>query len=583
MISKNNSNIDYDSINSSLPTQALSSCHVLVTGATGFLGGVLIPILLSRGYQIRILIRTKCPDYLEELEVEIFQGDALNLKDLVKAMEGIHSAYYLMHSLQLGDKKFLETDRQIASNFRKASELNNLQRIIYLGGLGDPSIRLSDHLRGRLAVAEELQKGNVPVTFLRAAVIIGSGSTSFRIINHLVKNCPIIVFPKKADSKCQPIAVEDVIKYLVGCLENPETSGRSFDIGGEEILTYIQILKVQAAILNKSRLFFYSSFASINIYARIANFLTPVSFELIRTLMESCYNDVICQNNEIRKLIPFATIPYATAVQRALRNDINKGINSEEIKDSTIIQVDQTQSSISPPIMSKSILSDIKFFLLHKPQTPTLIKTKSDSERENFAYRILQRLDIGVTEYQILNIHKVGVNVPAKYIFEELLRWNGDSTCWPNHLAKVVRENEKLEHLDIYLFGWTKFPSWIKYLLNRLKLLPLFRLNSIHFQRVPDSLSPDNSRYLLYESSGGYPIGVFCMYVRSSIPKLDEKEKSQLFLMVGFNFYGKAKWSSIKFINRIWESIHDRVTANVLLRIKQLCEWRFEKIQHGGR
>lgn len=237
--------------------------------------------------------------------------------------------------------------------------------------------------------------------------------------------------------------------------------------------------------------------------------------------------------------------------------------------------------ALKPPNRSKGLLSDIRYFLIHKPDIPTLIKFKTISDRENYSYQILQRLGIEVSTYKILNIHRIGVNVPAKYNFEELLNWNGDSTCWPNYIAKVVNKDNRLENLSVYLFGWTKFPSWIKNSRLGRSFIPLFMLNAIVIQRIPDPMESDNARYLLYKSSGGYPIGIFTMYVRSSIADQHEKEQSQLYLMVGFNFYGHENWSQRKIINRIWESIHDRVTSNVLNRFKQLCEWRFEKMKNG--
>jgi len=181
-----------------------------------------------------------------------------------------------------------------------------------------------------------------------------------------------------------------------------------------------------------------------------------------------------------------------------------------------------------------------------------------------------------------LNIHKIGINAPAKSIFEELLKWDGDSTCWPNHIAKVVSRNNSLDNLAIYLFGWTKIPFWFKNSLLGRSFIPLFMLNAITIKIIPDPVGTDNARYLLYKSRGGYPIGVFSMYVRSSIADQQEMEQTQLFLMVGFNFYGKEKWSNVNIINRMWEAIHDRVTLNVMHRFKQLCEWRFEKFKSGN-
>lgn len=237
---------------------------------------------------------------------------------------------------------------------------------------------------------------------------------------------------------------------------------------------------------------------------------------------------------------------------------------------------------LNPPSKSRNLLTDIKYFLLNKPLKPTLIKFETPTERENYTYSIMQRLSIEVTSYKILNIHRIGINVPAKYIFEELLQWNGDSTCWPNHMAKVVQRHNSLEHLYIYLLGLTKFPAWMKNSYLGRSFIPLFKLNAIVFKKIPDPMASDNARFLLYKSSGGYPIGIFTMYVRSSISnRPEEKEQSQLFLMVGFNFYGHAEWSKRNIINRMWEAIHDRVTSNVLSRFKQFCEWRFEKIQKG--
>lgn len=236
---------------------------------------------------------------------------------------------------------------------------------------------------------------------------------------------------------------------------------------------------------------------------------------------------------------------------------------------------------LKPPHKSSSIFSDIKYFMVQKPSKSTLIQYNSDKEREDYSYRILQRLGVEVDSYKILNIHKIGINVPAKYVFEELLNWNGDSTCWPNHMAKVVQSNNNLENLSIYLLGLTKFPNWIKNSYVGRSFIPLFKLNAIVFRKIPDPMASDNARFLLYKSSGGYPIGIFTMYVRSSISNQQEEEQSQLFLMVGFNFYGHASWSKKNLINSMWEAIHDRVTSNVLSRFKQFCEWRFEKIKNS--
>lgn len=233
-----------------------------------------------------------------------------------------------------------------------------------------------------------------------------------------------------------------------------------------------------------------------------------------------------------------------------------------------------------PPQRSRGILSDIRFFFFHKPAIPTLIQFSSKEEKEDYSQRIMQRIGIDVTKYSVLNIHRIGIRVPVRHVFEELLNWDGDSTCWPNHIAAADRLGGRLEHIQIFLLGRRKYPFGFKKGLFGLKYIPLFSLNALKFQHRP-GLSDDNARYLLYGSSGGYPIGIFTMYVRSAIPKRGELEQSQLFLAVGFNFYGKEHKPSVNIVNTIWEKIHNRVTANVLNRFKQLCEWRFQRIQDG--
>lgn len=165
-------------------------------------------------------------------------------------------------------------------------------------------------------------------------------------------------------------------------------------------------------------------------------------------------------------------------------------------------------------------------------------------------------------------------------MFDELLRWNGDSTCWPNHIAKVDRIDDKLEDIRILLFGKKKFGLGLDPLLKKTNLIPLFKLKANCFKKLPDNFDFDNARYLLYDCSGGYPIGFFGMYVRSPIRDMGEYLPTQMFFIVGFNFYGKKNFDRIRLVHKIWQSIHNRVTSNVLNRMKQLGEWRLQKISN---
>jgi len=233
-----------------------------------------------------------------------------------------------------------------------------------------------------------------------------------------------------------------------------------------------------------------------------------------------------------------------------------------------------------PPSRSKNLWKDISFFLLNKPSKATLINFDTQEERDDYNFRIAQRIGIDPNRYSVLNVHKIGIDAPTSYIFNELLNWNGDSTCWPNHIAKVDRIENDLANIQILPFGWKKYPFPFKKSFFGLKLIPLFSLSSIRIKSTPDAFDFDNARYLLYECYGGYPIGIYTMYVRSSIADMGETKQSQLIFVVGFNFYGKEDWQKRRrLINKMWEKVHNRVTTNVLNRIKQLAEWRIEVIE----
>ncbi|MHB8769666.1 MAG: SDR family oxidoreductase [Syntrophales bacterium] len=305
-----------------LPSKPLAGMgKVLVTGASGYIGGRLVPELLARGYSVRIMVRAPSPVYHEQWpQVEVVAADALDLDQLKIALRGIDTAFYLIHSLLLGQREFAAADIQAAINFRSAAEENRLKRIIYLGGLGDTQSKLSLHLQSRIQVADELRKGTVPVTTLRAAIIIGSGSASYEIIQHLVKKLPVLVIPRWAKTKCQPIAIRDVIKYLVGTMEIPDTAGRSFDIGGSDILSYHEMLNIRAKLLGKKRLFI-PFFSFLPLYSYVGSFVTPVPAPITRSLMEGLKNEVICQNTTIRRYLPFRTLSYREAIIRAMNRE----------------------------------------------------------------------------------------------------------------------------------------------------------------------------------------------------------------------------------------------------------------------
>ncbi len=230
-----------------------------------------------------------------------------------------------------------------------------------------------------------------------------------------------------------------------------------------------------------------------------------------------------------------------------------------------------------PPVPSKGILGDILYFFLHKPEIPTSIQFETYEERYDYNQRIIQRLGLDSTDYSVLNINKIGIDAPVNQIFFELMNFRNNPSCWPNHIARVDRIDNDLRHIRILPFGWNRYPFKFMKSFFGLPLIPLFLLDAIRIKSVPDSHDFDNARYFLYECSGGYPIGILAIYVRSSIPELGETHKSQLIFGVGFNFFGKQDWKERrKPVSILWEKVHNRVTANVLNRLKQLSEWRLE-------
>lgn len=295
---------------------------VLVTGATGYIGGRLVPELLARGYHVRLMVRRESSEELRRWPTaKIVVADALDPTALVEALRGVHTTYYLIHSLRLGRGEFESADIRAAVNFRKAAEINGIDRIIYLGGLGDVSTDLSAHLESRMRVAEELGRGKVSATIIRAAMIIGSGSISYEIVKHLVARLPVFFVPRWARTECQPICIRDVVKYLIGVLEIPASTGKTFDIGGGEILRYDEILRILARLMRKKRLFLPSPVSNVGVYAYVASLVSPVPASITRCLLEGCRNRVVCSNDDIQRIIPLELIPFEDALLQALSRE----------------------------------------------------------------------------------------------------------------------------------------------------------------------------------------------------------------------------------------------------------------------
>jgi uncharacterized protein YbjT (DUF2867 family) len=336
---------------------------VLVTGAGGYIGGRLVPELIERGYRVRIMVRKYSEEQTERWpDAEVVIADALNIEQLRWVLKDVSVAYYLIHSMLIGKRDFAASDLQAAKNFRDVAAERNLNRIIYLGALGDSNLDLSNHLESRIKVATILSQGEVPTTILQAAIIIGSGSASFEMLESIARNAIIVFNPSWAKTLCQPIGLRDVIKYLVGVLETEETIGNQYDIGGEDIISYKEMLKVMAKVLHKRRLHIPSPVSSIRLYSYIVSLISPVPASIVECLMESVKNDVVVRDDKIRHLIDFKTIRFKTTLLRALSREEHDKIAtrwSDAYPPAHELSMKLSEITLPPKYISRfSILSD---------------------------------------------------------------------------------------------------------------------------------------------------------------------------------------------------------------------------------
>lgn len=297
---------------------------VLVVGATGYVGGRLVPLLLERGYRVRAVARSLAKlasrPWASHPNLEAAAADVQDLDALKTAARGCGVAYYLVHSMTSASKNFEEADRRCAHNMVSAAAECGLERIIYLGGLGrtiDPC--LSKHLRSRHEVAAILQKGPVPTTLLRSAMILGSGSASFEMLRYLVDRMPIMFTPPWVHTPVQPISIRNALHYLVGCLEHPETTGQTYDIGGPDVLTYAGLIEIYAEVAGlKKRRIIPQPFITPRMSAIWIHLVTPIPLAIAQPLVEGLLNRVVCLDSRIQAVIPQTLLDTRETIRRAL-------------------------------------------------------------------------------------------------------------------------------------------------------------------------------------------------------------------------------------------------------------------------
>ena len=308
---------------------------VLVLGSTGYVGGRLVPLLLERGHRVRAAGRSVdkilSRSWGSNPGVEAVQADMHDVESLKRAAQGCRAAFYLVHSMGRPTRDFAAQERDAAYNMIQAVQATGLERIIYLGGLGEDhdDHPLSKHLLSRAEVGRILTLGPARVTILRAAQIIGSGSSSFEMIRYLADRLPVMITPKWVRTRAQPIAIRNVLGYLAGCLENDETAGLTLDIGGPDVMTYTELFRLYADVAGiPKRHIIAVPFLSPNLSSFWVSMITPVPRTLIHSLIDGLKNEVVCRNSTIRELVPQELLSCREAIRRALEKTEHQKVES---------------------------------------------------------------------------------------------------------------------------------------------------------------------------------------------------------------------------------------------------------------
>jgi len=296
---------------------------IAVTGASGYVGGRLVPALLDAGYRVRCIARE--PRKLDERSwrshagVSVERGDLSDSAVLTQQLTDCSAAFYLVHSMEGSGKAYAERDRELANVFAASAAAAHVERIIYLGGLGELGTGLSEHLSSRREVERVLASTGVPVTVFRAAMIIGSGSASFEILRYLVERLPIMVTPSWVRTESQPVAIADVLHWLVRCLAVPETTGKTLEIGGADAMPYRELMRIMTEELGlPKRIIIPVPVLTPRLSSGWISLVTPVSYRIARPLAEGLRNRVVVTNNEVQRLMPHHAMSAREAIRKAL-------------------------------------------------------------------------------------------------------------------------------------------------------------------------------------------------------------------------------------------------------------------------
>jgi len=308
--------------------------RTLVLGATGYVGRNLLPRLIEQGHKVRCLVRD--PSKLVSTDIEMVQGDASDNASVQSAVKGCDRIVYLIHSMSGREGGFEDLDRHIATNVAASARSSTARQIVYLGALGNRGEAQTPHLRSRHEVAGILRSSGVPVTELRAAVVIGAGSASFEMIKMLVARLPVMICPKWVNVKTQPIAVGDVLRYITSSFNRPAATGATIDIGGPDVLSYREMMLTVARQMHLRRLIIPVPVLTPWLSSHWVNLVTTVSAPLARALIESVRSETVCEDDSALRLFDIKPTGFAEAVKEALSGNRKEGPDTFNTKENGV-------------------------------------------------------------------------------------------------------------------------------------------------------------------------------------------------------------------------------------------------------
>jgi uncharacterized protein YbjT (DUF2867 family) len=299
----------------------MNNNSVLVSGATGYVGGRLIPELLASGYRVRCMVRNmnRIPANSWNTEVEFVRGDVLEKNSLDHVFENIDIAYYLIHSMRGSQNNLVATEATAAKNFGEQAKAQGVKRIIYLGGIESKSANLSSHLKSRIETGEALRASGVSVTEFRAGVIVGSGSLSFELIRYLTERVPVLITPKWVLTETQPISIRDVLAYLKAAITTPESEDQIIEIGGADVLTYAEMFAKYAKIRGLNRPIIKVPVLTPRLSSLWVGLVTPINTKIARYLIDGLDNKITVSDGKAKEMFDIDPVSYSVAVSRALR------------------------------------------------------------------------------------------------------------------------------------------------------------------------------------------------------------------------------------------------------------------------